>query len=369
VAARIREAYNRPAILCSLNPGNLWKGSGRSVEGWDMGRHFHAAAVEGLITEGGGHEMAGGLSFREETRERLHEFLNRSCQLTEDRLVPVADVVAPASILQPKQWAQAFEGLAPFGRGNPCPGLYVEAAELLHVTQLSGKGGRVPPSQAKAAGLPPEQPEQWKWTDSSIEPGARDMARRDGSSVWAYEGRFRDVITGKDFLARWYDPEAAELTWHVDEFLEARWSGKPFRLPHLLRLQFQVVAYVPSNQLGKIERGRRCKWLYRFEIVQCIEVDREGDNRMPVALWRNRNGHSDTAGGLGTSHRPEGAPARRRHTRQGSGREQPELALCWPRLPRCGCLVLCVQHEGPRRHGLRLTRIDGKEYRLGWGHD
>ena len=61
VASRLKEAANRPAIVIGLD-GDIGKGSGRSVSGVDLGAAVHRLQAEGLITAGGGHKMAAGLS-------------------------------------------------------------------------------------------------------------------------------------------------------------------------------------------------------------------------------------------------------------------------------------------------------------------
>ncbi len=61
VAARLKEATNRPAVVIGLD-GGIGKGSGRSVTGVDLGAAVQRLAAEGLLTRGGGHRMAAGLT-------------------------------------------------------------------------------------------------------------------------------------------------------------------------------------------------------------------------------------------------------------------------------------------------------------------
>ena len=60
VAARLKEATNRPAVVIGLD-GDEGKGSGRSISGVDLGAAVHRLAAEGLLLRGGGHKMAAGL--------------------------------------------------------------------------------------------------------------------------------------------------------------------------------------------------------------------------------------------------------------------------------------------------------------------
>src|SRR5690606_35483566 len=62
VAARLKEAFNRPAVVIGLDENGIGKGSGRSVSGVDLGAAIHKVAAEGLLLRGGGHRMAAGLT-------------------------------------------------------------------------------------------------------------------------------------------------------------------------------------------------------------------------------------------------------------------------------------------------------------------
>jgi single-stranded-DNA-specific exonuclease len=77
VAARLKEAANRPAVVIGFD-GDEGKGSGRSVAGVDLGAAVQRLAAEGLLTRGGGHRMAAGLSV---TRERLEPAMARLAEL------------------------------------------------------------------------------------------------------------------------------------------------------------------------------------------------------------------------------------------------------------------------------------------------
>ncbi|MBI6629053.1 single-stranded-DNA-specific exonuclease RecJ [Pontibaca salina] len=80
VAARLKEAANRPAIVIGFDDG-IGKGSGRSVAGIDLGAAIQRLSGEGLLVKGGGHKMAAGLTVTRENLEpamaRLGELLAR----------------------------------------------------------------------------------------------------------------------------------------------------------------------------------------------------------------------------------------------------------------------------------------------------
>ena len=65
VASRIKEKYNKPTILISLNE-KKGKGSARSIAGFDIGSKIIKAVQSGILEKGGGHKMAGGFTLKEE---------------------------------------------------------------------------------------------------------------------------------------------------------------------------------------------------------------------------------------------------------------------------------------------------------------
>ena len=123
VAARLKEASNRPAIVIGLE-GDEGKGSGRSVAGVDLGAAVQRVAAEGLLIKGGGHKMAAGLTV---ARDRLHDAMARLSDLlarqgagTEGpRELRVDGLLMPqaASLAL----AEQIEAAGPFGASAPAP--------------------------------------------------------------------------------------------------------------------------------------------------------------------------------------------------------------------------------------------------------
>ena len=91
VAARLKEATNRPAVVIGVDDG-IGKGSGRSVSGIDLGRPIQRLACEGLLIKGGGHKMAAGLTVAEDKIEAAMARLARIAGQTG------ADTLGPADL-------------------------------------------------------------------------------------------------------------------------------------------------------------------------------------------------------------------------------------------------------------------------------
>ncbi len=79
VASRVLQEFYRPTIIIG-GEGDEWRGSGRSIEGFDL-----AAALRecgDLLVKHGGHAMAAGLSIRPDKLDALRERLNTLARRT-----------------------------------------------------------------------------------------------------------------------------------------------------------------------------------------------------------------------------------------------------------------------------------------------
>jgi single-stranded-DNA-specific exonuclease len=139
VAARLKEATNRPAVVIGLD-GDEGKGSGRSVTGIDLGASIHMLAAEGLLIKGGGHKMAAGLTVSREgleaAMERLGTLLARQG----------ADALGPGDLrldglLMPGaatvDLVEQIETAGPFGAGAPAP-RFVLPDMMIHAARRVG---------------------------------------------------------------------------------------------------------------------------------------------------------------------------------------------------------------------------------------
>lgn len=123
VASRLKEATGRPAVVIGLEAGT-GKGSGRSISGVDLGASVHRLEAEGLITQGGGHRMAAGLSLSEGQLEpamaRLGELLARQgAGAGGPRDLRLDGLILPAAANV--ELIEALERAGPFGASAPAP--------------------------------------------------------------------------------------------------------------------------------------------------------------------------------------------------------------------------------------------------------
>ncbi len=152
VAGRLKELYNRPACVVSVENG-IGKGSGRSVEGVDLGAAIIAARQQEILMNGGGHKMAAGFTVHAEQQTVFRDWLQEriSAQLDGAEIVPRLGVdgalgVSGATV----DLINRLERLAPFGAGNAEPRFVLNNARVAHADvvgkdhvrcRLSGEGG------------------------------------------------------------------------------------------------------------------------------------------------------------------------------------------------------------------------------------
>ena len=123
VAARMKEATGRPSVVIGFE-GTVGKGSGRSVEGVDLGAAIHLLAAEGLIEKGGGHRMAAGLSL---SRAQLAPAMARLAALLarQTTALPSRAALRLDALLMPSAATTALveeiDSAGPFGASSPAP--------------------------------------------------------------------------------------------------------------------------------------------------------------------------------------------------------------------------------------------------------
>lgn len=119
VAGRIKEKFYRPTIIITKSE-NMAKGSGRSIEGYNMFEELYACKE--LFSKFGGHTMAAGLSLPYENIDILREKLNNACKLTQQQLTPVLKIEKQLCFDEiDMALAKELRNLAPFGKGNHIP--------------------------------------------------------------------------------------------------------------------------------------------------------------------------------------------------------------------------------------------------------
>jgi len=138
VASRVLQEFYRPTIIVG-GDGNQWRGSGRSIAGFDL-----AAALrecDDLLIRHGGHAMAAGITIHPDQldafRSRLNDLARRRLKLED--LQPPLRLDAEVSLGEISITSLAeLERLKPTGMGNPMVQCF--ARDLTHQRPLLRMG-------------------------------------------------------------------------------------------------------------------------------------------------------------------------------------------------------------------------------------
>ena len=137
VASKITERFGKPSILISID-GNVGKGSGRSVKGFNLTEALTSCAQ--YLLEYGGHELAAGMSVATDKldifREKINEYAKNHIS---DEAETALEVDCEVNINDINyNTFKAVSSLEPFGPQNPMP-LFV--IRNVHIHSLMPVGG------------------------------------------------------------------------------------------------------------------------------------------------------------------------------------------------------------------------------------
>ena len=138
IASRIKQKFKKPCIVFSAKNG-IAKGSGRSIKGIDLGNLIIAATQKGIVTQGGGHAMAAGLTLDENKILLLQDFI-------EDRLdsnsiaLDIDDTNHADSIINitavNSELYDDINKLGPFGSNNEEPNFIIKSTKITFIKEF-----------------------------------------------------------------------------------------------------------------------------------------------------------------------------------------------------------------------------------------
>lgn len=138
VAAKILEKFKKPTFVLQ-ELGEESKGSARSYGDFSAADAIRAS--DDIITKGGGHKLAAGVTLPttniEQFRKRLNEFF-RSLDLDSQisLLLPKADITIDDLNEITEELVMQLSKLEPFGSGNPEPIVYLDDALVTNVRRM-----------------------------------------------------------------------------------------------------------------------------------------------------------------------------------------------------------------------------------------
>ena len=129
VASRIKDKFNKPVIIISVDDSGIGKASARSIVGFDIGSAIISAVQEKILIKGGGHKMAGGFTIEKKNFEKFKKFIIKKFEKinyynSNTKPLYLDSVIAPTALNL--EFYNKVNTLAPFGSGNPEPKFVIE---------------------------------------------------------------------------------------------------------------------------------------------------------------------------------------------------------------------------------------------------
>lgn len=145
IASKLKDIYHSPVVVMTVDANGLYKGSARSIPGFDIGNAILEAKSHNILVDGGGHAMAGGFSINPERLDELYEFLNAKFKkiLSTDNLISekartlYIDSVIDFHALNHSLIAEINKA-APFGYHNEMPRFCIKNLVLKHSYVVAG---------------------------------------------------------------------------------------------------------------------------------------------------------------------------------------------------------------------------------------
>lgn len=139
VASRIKDRFHRPTVIFSLQENGTSIGSGRSIQGVDLGEGISHLVQSGVVKKGGGHEMAAGLTLHSHAIMEFYQHLEallrkRTAKARSERVLWIDDTISLIGCTL--DFIERLEKLQPYGRGFPEPVIAIPEVKLVHLRVL-----------------------------------------------------------------------------------------------------------------------------------------------------------------------------------------------------------------------------------------
>ena len=139
IASRLKDHFNKPSIVITSS-NNILKGSARSVNNYNVGHVIKNLIDNGIVTTGGGHNMAAGFTLKKNELKNfenyiLNDFLSRG---TLNNNYFTYDGELSFSALN-KNFYTDIKKIEPFGLGNPVPTFLLNDLKVIKPLILNQK--------------------------------------------------------------------------------------------------------------------------------------------------------------------------------------------------------------------------------------
>ncbi|WP_375656136.1 single-stranded-DNA-specific exonuclease RecJ [Bartonella sp. MR63HLJHH] len=142
LASRLKERFFCPVFAIALKEDGNGVGSGRSINGIDLGALVREAVTLNLLEKGGGHSMAAGITIQSTKIEIFRKWLEEKVSLRVSELHAKKSLSIDGSLSASGVNEALFELLekaGPFGTGNATPVFVLPSHRLVNLSEV-GKG-------------------------------------------------------------------------------------------------------------------------------------------------------------------------------------------------------------------------------------
>ncbi|WP_375692226.1 single-stranded-DNA-specific exonuclease RecJ [Bartonella sp. AP4SXKL] len=142
LASRLKERFFCPVFAIALKEDGNGVGSGRSINGIDLGAIVREAVTLNLLEKGGGHSMAAGITIQSTKIEIFRKWLEEKVSLMVSQLRAKKSLSIDGSLSASGVNEALFELLekaGPFGAGNATPVFVLPSHRLVNLSEV-GKG-------------------------------------------------------------------------------------------------------------------------------------------------------------------------------------------------------------------------------------
>jgi single-stranded-DNA-specific exonuclease len=137
-ASRLKDRFTVPSLVLAMNTKTgLATGSGRSIAGVDLGKAVRLASEAGILTKGGGHAMAAGLTVPIEKLAELRQFLDEALsgevENLRDPSLPIDGALTASGATL--DLIELLEQAGPYGSAHPSPMFVFPAHKVIYADQ------------------------------------------------------------------------------------------------------------------------------------------------------------------------------------------------------------------------------------------
>ncbi|MEE2774459.1 MAG: single-stranded-DNA-specific exonuclease RecJ [Pseudomonadota bacterium] len=142
IASRLKERYDKLALVFSINAEGVAIGSARSTKEIDIGKIVSELLQDNKIVSGGGHAMAAGLKIESKSIEKIMNEVDKKLLDGRDANTP-SKLLSIDGLLSTKgatiNLVEEINNVGPFGANNPAPRIAIANCKIKYLKVLAEK--------------------------------------------------------------------------------------------------------------------------------------------------------------------------------------------------------------------------------------